>query len=408
MQGVEVPDGSAGELEVRGPERLPRVLAAARTRRAQAFRGDWFRTGDLAVARGRLVPAARPHQRRHHQDRRLQGVGARDRRGAAHAPVHCRMRRRRGRRRRSGVSGCRRRSNCATARRCRSRICKAGRSRGSRRTRFPRDLRPLAALAAQRHGEGHETRGCRAVQITLTSRMPPRRVRLLLATLVAGAVMIAGDRCGRRPAVLPRGRLRGAVRPGADAGQRIRHLPAGLHAGAAGAVRHRLGDGLSVRRDQPLDALLRADADPDQPRHRRLAELLRRARHRRSALQLSGDRSPRTPARSASPKRRPTRLRQYFLKGGFLWADDFWGSARVGELGVPDRPRAAARGISDRRHPARRSDAAAASSSCTRFRRSRTSSSGGSGAGPTRPSAATTAPRCTSARSAIRIAASWC
>ena len=47
-QGIEVPAGDPGELEVRGPNvfleywRRPEETA-------QAFRGDWFRTGDLAV-----------------------------------------------------------------------------------------------------------------------------------------------------------------------------------------------------------------------------------------------------------------------------------------------------------------------------------------------------------------------
>lgn len=46
--GSDVPDGSAGELEIRGPNvfleywRRPEETA-------QAFHGDWFRTGDLAV-----------------------------------------------------------------------------------------------------------------------------------------------------------------------------------------------------------------------------------------------------------------------------------------------------------------------------------------------------------------------
>ena len=47
-RGSDVPEGSAGELEIRGPNvfleywRRPEETA-------QAFRGDWFRTGDLAV-----------------------------------------------------------------------------------------------------------------------------------------------------------------------------------------------------------------------------------------------------------------------------------------------------------------------------------------------------------------------
>ena len=89
-----------GELEVRGPAVFHEYWQRP-DETAAAFRDGWFRTGDMAVLRGRIVPAARPHQRGHHQDRRLQGVGARDRGGAAHAPGGRRVRR--GRRRRRGV-----------------------------------------------------------------------------------------------------------------------------------------------------------------------------------------------------------------------------------------------------------------------------------------------------------------
>jgi malonyl-CoA/methylmalonyl-CoA synthetase len=50
-EGIEVADGNAGELEIRGPNvfleywRRPEETA-------QAFHGDWFRTGDLAVVEG--------------------------------------------------------------------------------------------------------------------------------------------------------------------------------------------------------------------------------------------------------------------------------------------------------------------------------------------------------------------
>ena len=46
-------------------------------------------------------------------------------------------------------------------------------------------------------------------------------------------------------------------------------------------------------------------------------------------------------------------LRDYLLKGGFLWADDFWGEYAFGVLGGRDRQGAAARAISDRRPAAR-------------------------------------------------------
>ena len=72
-----------GEIDVRGPGVFSEYWNRPDETR-DAFRDGWFRTGDVAIApdearRGRAPP--RPHQRGHHQDRRLQGVGARDRRG---------------------------------------------------------------------------------------------------------------------------------------------------------------------------------------------------------------------------------------------------------------------------------------------------------------------------------------
>ena len=107
-----------------GPKRPPRV-----SRRLVPHR----RRGG---ARGRVVPAARPHERGHHQDRRLQGVGARDRGGAAHASGDCRMRGRRRQRRRLGRTRVGGRGASTRARRCRSTTCSSGRSPSWRRTRF--------------------------------------------------------------------------------------------------------------------------------------------------------------------------------------------------------------------------------------------------------------------------------
>ncbi len=52
------------------------------------------------------------------------------------------------------------------------------------------------------------------------------------------------------------------------------------------------------------------------------------------------------------------RLRTYLLKGGFLWADDFWGTAAWEQWESGDREGAAAGRVSDRGRAARRSDAA--------------------------------------------------
>ena len=61
---------------------------------AAAFRDGWFRTGDTAIVEDGSYRHPGPEQRGHHQDRRFQGVGARDRRGAPDPPGHRRMRRR--------------------------------------------------------------------------------------------------------------------------------------------------------------------------------------------------------------------------------------------------------------------------------------------------------------------------
>ena len=44
-------------------------------------------------------------------------------------------------------------------------------------------------------------------------------------------------------------------------------------------------------------------------------------------------------------------LRTYLLKGGFLWADDFWGEYAWDDLGEPDPQSAALERVSDRRPP---------------------------------------------------------
>ena len=182
--------------------------------------------------------------------------------------------------------------------------------------------------------------------------MPPGRVRLLLATIVAGALMMLAT---------------GAVdaqRFFREGGFAARYAPAQMPDSAFVICRLAYGQvrrepsGIGWETDYPyaeinlstrLSELTRTQ---DQPRHRRHAELLRRARHRRPALQLPGDlrvgrrddrvhRSAGGPAPAVLPERRLPLGRRLL------------GHRRLGELGVPDRPRAAARGISDRRHPAR-------------------------------------------------------
>jgi malonyl-CoA/methylmalonyl-CoA synthetase len=85
-QGREVEEGSAGELDSRS-ERLPGVLAAPGGN-GSFVQGRLVSNGRRRGPRARRVPPARPHQRRHHQDRRVQGVRAGDRGGTPHTPVH--------------------------------------------------------------------------------------------------------------------------------------------------------------------------------------------------------------------------------------------------------------------------------------------------------------------------------
>ena len=80
------------------------------------------------------------------------------------------------------------------------------------------------------------------------------------------------------------------------------------------------------------------------------------------------------------------RLREYLLKGGFLWVDDSWGSyawtTGSSEIGA----RAAAGRVPDRRHPVRPPDHAHALRRARRSRRSRRSATGAAPAAR-RPSA---------------------
>ena len=95
-RGAPVTEGTPGELEVRGPSVIQGVLAAAgETGRVPRRLVPHRRRGGL---RKRGVSAARTHQRGHHQDGWLQGLGARDRRSPARASSDRGMRGRRDRR----------------------------------------------------------------------------------------------------------------------------------------------------------------------------------------------------------------------------------------------------------------------------------------------------------------------
>jgi malonyl-CoA/methylmalonyl-CoA synthetase len=73
-----------GEIEVRGPGVFLEYWR--RPEETPGLRARWFRTGDMAVVEDGAYGSS-DAERRHHQDRRLQGVGARDRVIRAHRSV---------------------------------------------------------------------------------------------------------------------------------------------------------------------------------------------------------------------------------------------------------------------------------------------------------------------------------
>ena len=89
-------------------------------------------------------------------------------------------------------------------------------------------------------------------------------------------------------------------------------------------ARDGLGDRLSVRRDQFDDARVRADQDP----------ISRDTAGDPNYWVVTADdpalfRCPVLDGRGRGPSvldGRSGRMREYLLKGGFLWVDDFWGT----------------------------------------------------------------------------------
>ena len=118
-----------------------------------AFHDGWFRTGDVGVLDEGSYRLLGPSQRRHHQDRRLQDLGARDRGRAARASRGRRLRRRRRRPIRRGASASARPSSSAPAPRSHSRICRPGCGPASRRTRSRRTSRACPPFRATRWGK---------------------------------------------------------------------------------------------------------------------------------------------------------------------------------------------------------------------------------------------------------------
>jgi acyl-CoA synthetase (AMP-forming)/AMP-acid ligase II len=154
--GIDVPDGTPGELEVRGPAGRNGCGVS------QRLVPHWRHGG----ARERLVPAARAHQRGHHQDRRLQSVGARDRGSAAHASGGGRVRGRRRERRgvgRTRIGGGRVEAGCVAVAR---RSAALGED-DSGALQSTAGAHPGRCVAAQRDGQSGQAAGCEAVRIAV-------------------------------------------------------------------------------------------------------------------------------------------------------------------------------------------------------------------------------------------------
>ena len=127
------------------------------------------------------------------------------------------------------------------------------------------------------------------------------------------------------------------------------HVRAGAHRGDG----RRMGDRLPVHRDQSPDAPLGVDANDDQPDNK--------GQPNTWVVRLTDDALFNCPITLVSDAgtvgftpEEGERLREYLLKGGFLWADNFW--APLGPLGGANRPGAPAQRFPHRRRPGERSD----------------------------------------------------
>ena len=283
-----------------------RSTGSGRTRRERASA-----TAGSAPAtwrcRGRRLPPARAHQRRHHQDRRLQGLGARDRGGAARASGDRRMRRRR--RRRSGVgrAGVARRRAEAGRQPSASTTCSTGPSRIWRPTKFRARCRPSRlcratpwAKSSSRMSPALFNCGLNAARdFHAWQRLPVSRYARGMRR--AAGLLLVGDADRRWPSVAgaayaQRGfYFREGSLPPATRRRRCRTRSFVICRLAYTRVRAE-ASGIGWQTDYPYAEInlttrsVRADQDARQPRRGRHAELLRRPPHRRRALQLSGPR----------------------------------------------------------------------------------------------------------------------
>ena len=173
----------------------------------------------------------------------------------------------------SGASACRRPSSCARARRSALDELQAWAKARLAPYKIPRALSVVDALAAERDGQGGEAGGCPAVRMRpgYAARHDARQARdghggIGLTVILVGALWPAWRPAQRyfREGSFPRD-----LRPAATCPTRRSSSAAWRIERAPRAVRHRLADRLSLRRDQPDDAAGRADQDARQPRRRR-------------------------------------------------------------------------------------------------------------------------------------------
>ena len=305
--------GTPGELEVRGPavflEYWQRPDETAR--RVSRWLVPHRRRGRLER---RFVSAAGTLERGHHQDRRFQGVGARDRRDSTHPPGDCRVRG--GRRPRRGLG-----RTCVrgrgTANRCDALARRApavGEGSSSRRTRCRAHCRRFPHCRAMRWARSSSRKLPGSSNRANLRTWPPRR--LLVVTAVA-ATLVAAVGVASRPALLPRRQLRHASRAAANARRLLCRLSSGVSQRPSRTVRHRLADRLSICRDQSDDAPVRTDEDARESRRESAPESTRYGRStRRSSIARFW--WLQTPARPASRDDEAEHLRDVFTEGRVL------------------------------------------------------------------------------------------
>jgi malonyl-CoA/methylmalonyl-CoA synthetase len=157
--GNPVDDGQSGELLVRGPQ-----VFAGYWQRPEAT-AESFRDGRRRGARARRVPAARTLVGRHHQDRRREGLGPRDRGGLPDPSGHRGLRRRRPGRPRVGPAGGDRRRTRAGGDARRRRAAGVGQA-AARRRQGAVAVHLRRRSPPQHPRQGRQARRQRAVRVT--------------------------------------------------------------------------------------------------------------------------------------------------------------------------------------------------------------------------------------------------